>query len=208
MDARERWYDLESDLERAERLLERGEEQAQSYVRELTESVYSLLHDVQTTVELATPVEELMTKSPRVCAPGASLAEAARIMWETDCGSVPVVAEDGRLLGIVTDRDICMATYTRGQGPLALSVSSTMSRELCCAAPEDTLGHAVYLMGTRQVHRLPITEAGRLVGILSLADVARYLKSYPGNSVPGCVALAHTIAGLSAARTPSTANAA
>jgi CBS domain-containing protein len=200
MEARERWHDLESDLERAEQRLEQGEEHAQGSLRELTQRVYLLLHDVQATVELATPVLALMTASPRTCSPEDSLSDAARVMWETDCGSVPVVTEDGHLLGIVTDRDICMATYTRGQAPAAISVGSTMSRDICSASPEDTLGHAAYLMGSRQVHRLPVIEAERLVGILSIADVARHLKIYPGNSVPGCVALSNTIAALSASR--------
>jgi CBS domain-containing protein len=121
-------------------------------------------------------VEELMTKSPRTCRPEDSLSQAARIMWEADCGAVPVVSSDGegRVVGIITDRDVCMAAYTRGLPLAQMRVSEAMAREPRCCKASDTPFEAEASMRSAQVRRLPVVdESGHLVGLLSLADLAR-----------------------------------
>jgi CBS domain-containing protein len=95
-------------------------------------------------------------------------------MWDNDCGCVPVVDQKRRVVGIITDRDVCMAAYTQG-GPLrALRVSSAMSKQVYSCKPEDTLTAAEESMRAKQIRRLPVTDAdGLLVGIVSLNDIAR-----------------------------------
>lgn len=118
-------------------------------------------------------VEQLMTRTVRTCGPRDTLNQAARIMWETDCGCVPVVEGDGRVIGIVTDRDICMAAYTRGLPLWALQVDGAMAHQVHTCRPGDTLAAATRTMRANQLRRLPVVdEAGVLVGLLSLRDLA------------------------------------
>ena len=203
VEAKQRWQELESSLfdlqSKLEQSGDRISESVSVTVRDLTHAAHELFREAGA-VELATPVKKLMSGTPSVCSPQDSLSRALQIMWEADCGAVPVVDAGGMLVGIVTDRDACMASYTRGQPPSALSVESTMSRDVCVASPDDSLGHVARLMGQNQVHRVPITEQGRLVGIVALADIARYVQSSDGNSLPACVMLAHALARISAGR--------
>jgi CBS domain-containing protein len=132
-------------------------------------------------------VEELMTKSPRTCRPEDSLSRAAQIMWEADCGAVPVVSSDGegRVVGIVTDRDVCMAGYTRGRTFTEMRVQEAMAKDLRCCAASDTLAEAESAMRSAQVRRLPVVdESGHLVGLLSLADLAREAARERGSKRP------------------------
>jgi CBS domain-containing protein len=98
-------------------------------------------------------------------------------MWEHDCGVVPVVGEGNgtaRLVGMLTDRDICMAAYTQGATLRDIPAARAMARQVFSCRPTDSLAVALRIMRTNQVHRLPVVDADdRVVGILSLADVAR-----------------------------------
>jgi len=107
-------------------------------------------------------VGELMTADAKACGPSDTLNRAAQLMWENDCGAVPVVDQQLRVIGMVTDRDICMAAYTQGR-PLAQSrVESAMSHGAYTCAPGDDIASAEKLMCERQVRRLPvIDEEGR-----------------------------------------------
>jgi CBS domain-containing protein len=122
-------------------------------------------------------VEQLMTRTVETCRSTDSVNAAARIMWESDCGCVPVVTSDGdgaRIVGMLTDRDVCMAAYTQGKPLAAIGVESAMSRQVCSCRPTDDLTVALNILRTNQLHRLPVVDADeRLVGILSLTDVAR-----------------------------------
>ena len=122
-------------------------------------------------------VEQIMTRNVRTCAPGDSLSTAARIMWESDCGCVPVVgtdADDARVVGIITDRDICMAAYTQGCPLADIRVDSAMARRVYSCRPADSIPEALNILRTRQVRRLPVVDNGEhLLGMLSLADAAR-----------------------------------
>lgn len=116
-------------------------------------------------------VGSLMTPAPRSCAPEDSLDAAARWLWELDVGVLPVV-RGGRPVGMLTDRDVCMAAYIQGRPLRELTVAQAMSRELHAARLEDDLVDALGLMAERQVRRLPVVDgAGALVGLLSLADL-------------------------------------
>ncbi|MFI5315313.1 MAG: CBS domain-containing protein [Myxococcota bacterium] len=125
-------------------------------------------------------VEDLMNKDVRACKADDSMNEAARVMWEIDCGFVPVVAADGsgRVVGVITDRDVCMASYTRGVSLHELRVSEAMSASVRACSPGDSLSSAEAEMGAGRVRRLPVVDAaGQLLGILSLADIARRLAT-------------------------------
>jgi CBS domain-containing protein len=103
----------------------------------------------------------------------ASANDAARLMWEKDIGSVPIVDEDGKLIGIVTDRDIAMASYLRGVTLWNIPVRSLITRELIVARADDAISDVSALMSQRQVRRVPIVDdQGVLVGIVSLNDLA------------------------------------
>ena len=121
-------------------------------------------------------VERLMTKGVFTCAPGDTLNEAARIMWEHDCGIVPIVedAATRRVVGIVTDRDACMAVYTRGQPLAQIRVGDVMSTGVASCRAGEEVREAEQAMRSAQVHRLPVVDdANQLLGVISLADIAR-----------------------------------
>ncbi len=119
-------------------------------------------------------VEEIMRREVKVCTASDTLNRAAHLMWENDCGCVPVVEGDFRVVGMLTDRDICMAAYIRGATLHHLQASSAMSRDLTACQPEDDLLKAQQIMREHRVRRLPLMDAtGKLVGIISLTDVAR-----------------------------------
>jgi CBS domain-containing protein len=122
----------------------------------------------------AMKVEELMTRDVRTCGPDDNLTVPARLMWEGDCGCVPVVDREGRMMGMITDRDVCMAAYTRGERLEDMSVASVMSRDVRTCRRGDPLLVAQDTMRTAQVRRLPVIDTDeRLVGVLSLNDLAR-----------------------------------
>src|SRR5271167_147878 len=128
-------------------------------------------------------VEQLMTSEVRVCKADETLNRAAQLMWERDCGFVPVIASngDGALVGVVTDRDIAMAAYIQGKPPLAIPLSSVMTRKPISCHIEDDIEKAEGLMTTNQVRRLPVIDPdGHVVGILSLNDIIRELRREKG----------------------------
>ena len=119
-------------------------------------------------------VQEAMSRDVKACREGDALNRAAQLMWEHDIGFVPVVGESGTVVGVLTDRDVCMAAYTRGQPLWALRAEEVMSREVEFCASESDLQVALALMRDARVRRLPIVDAeGALVGVLSMNDLAR-----------------------------------
>lgn len=121
-------------------------------------------------------VERLITKDVRTCRPTDSLNEVARAMWERDCGCLPVVADDrtNRVVGMITDRDVCMAAYTTGRRLEEIRVDQVMSRQVLSCLPDDVLSEAEATMRSGRVRRLPVLDdAGQLLGLVSLADIAQ-----------------------------------
>jgi CBS domain-containing protein len=126
-------------------------------------------------------VEDLMTTDVGACRPFDSVDRSAKIMWERDCGVVPVVDQEGRVIAMLTDRDICIAALTQGRALGEIHVSSAMSRRLWSCRPKDDLKEAEKVMRVHQVRRLPVVDAeGRLVGLLSISDLARVAVSTKG----------------------------
>lgn len=118
-------------------------------------------------------VKYLMTTKVACVRQSDPLSAAAQIMWDCDCGSVPVKDDDSeRVVGMITDRDICIATWSRDCAPSEILVSDVTSRELYACSPEASIASVQELMSSKQVRRLPVLDKdGHLVGILSLADI-------------------------------------
>lgn len=125
---------------------------------------------------MAVKVRDAMTPGVQSASPERSLAEAASMMKANDVGSIPVV-ESGRLVGIVTDRDIVVRAVAEGIDPQLLSVGEVASRRVLTVEGEQSLDDALELMAEHQVRRLPVVdEDGCLVGMLAQADVASVAK--------------------------------
>jgi CBS domain-containing protein len=123
---------------------------------------------------MAMRVAQLMSQPVFTCSVNDSLNDAARLMWEHDCGAVPVVDGDGKVVGIVTDRDVCMAAYTQGERLGVLPVVSAMAKQVFCCRPDDSLEKAQAVMGEQQIRRLPVVDAeNRPLGMLSLNDLSQ-----------------------------------
>ena len=120
-------------------------------------------------------VADLMTRDVQSCTMHDSLNGAARIMWDHDCGCAPVIDAHGKLVGIVTDRDICMAAYTQGVPLDAIPDERVMSARVVSCGRGDDLETAHRLMRTHEIHRIPVVDTrGRPIGILSLSDVINH----------------------------------
>ena len=118
-------------------------------------------------------IREVMTSNPSTVDPDRNVVEAARIMKQEDAGVVPVT-ENGRLTGMVTDRDIAIRVVAEGKDPQSTTVREVASTNLVTIDPQQDLDEALRLMAKHQVRRLPVVEEdGRLVGVLAQADVAR-----------------------------------
>jgi CBS domain-containing protein len=126
---------------------------------------------------VGTKINEVMTQRPRAVTPQTSVREAARLMQEEDVGSLPVVDEGARLVGIVTDRDVAVRVVGGGLDPEATHVGEVASADVITLTPEHDLDEALGLMARAQVRRLPIVAGeNELVGMLAQADIARASK--------------------------------
>jgi len=129
-------------------------------------------------------IEQLMTRPPRICLADSSLDQAAATMWQGDCGCLPVTAADGseRLVGMITDRDICMAACFTGRRLDEIQVAEVMTATVWACNPQDDLEEAQTIMQETLVRRLPVIDASdRVIGVISLADLAREAARKPGS---------------------------
>jgi CBS domain-containing protein len=201
-EARDRWRALETNVEALQaKLLQESDKVSESVsknAQELTEAVHAFLHEQSHVVTLSTPVKRFMQK-PVSCSAQDGLARVAQIMWELDCGAVPVVS-DGALVGMVTDRDACMAAYTSGRALADIPVAIAMSQDVLSIDEETTLQDVLALLRERRIRRVPVTKDGGLIGIVSLADIARWIERHGGGATPAGAELAHTLAVVSEVR--------
>ena len=129
-------------------------------------------------------VRDLMTSDVEACRPDTDLAAVARMMWDRDCGFIPVVDAAGVLCGVVTDRDICMGVATKGRTASHIAAREVMSRTLHACLPDDDVMAALDTMKEAKIRRLPvIDENGHLKGILSLNDAVLRVKPKGSPSV-------------------------
>lgn len=115
----------------------------------------------------------VMTTSLTTCSPQASVAQAAQLMGDRDIGDV-LVTEAGKLVGILTDRDIAVRVTAKTFDPERVRVSDVMSTHVRTGEPNWDLDQIAKMMGKHQIHRLPIVEDGTLVGIVSFSDIVRH----------------------------------
>lgn len=149
-------------------------------------------------------IEEVMTHDVHTCRADDSLAEAARIMWDCDCGCVPVVDAEGRAVAMITDRDVCMAAYTRGLPLSAMRVGSAASRGVITAHAQQDAETVAVLMRKHRVRRLPVVDAmGRPVGLVSLSDLAR--RAHATDGPGGAASVGSIVATLAAVGEPRNA---
>lgn len=151
-------------------------------------------------------VEEIMRREVMTCSPESTLAEAVRRMAEADCGVLPVVDDGARVVGMVTDRDICVTLGLRDRRPSEVSVRHAMSAEVVsCQAGDDVRG-ALAAMRWRRVRRLPVVDADRrLAGIVSLDDLVLEARpgEGPGFSGPYYADIAETLKAICAQPVPA-----
>jgi CBS domain-containing protein len=117
-------------------------------------------------------IRDVMTASPDAVRTTATLQQAARLMKEKGIGDVLVEDEEGRLVGIVTDRDVTIRATSEGASPSTTTIEGVYTRDVTALAPSDTVHDAVRLMRARDVRRLPVVENGRAIGIVSLGDIS------------------------------------
>jgi CBS domain-containing protein len=127
-------------------------------------------------------------------------------MWEHDCGCLPVVDDNGDVVGMITDRDACIAAYTRGLALSAVSVGSAMSKSLYSCTPDAKISEIERLMRLHQVRRLPVVDVfGTLVGIVTVSDLARAVSTRRVAGIVSASGVAKTIADICAHRQPAAA---
>jgi len=153
-------------------------------------------------------VEQVMTVSPATCGLDDTLAQAMERMWDADCGIIPVVDDTGRVILVMTDRDIAMASATRGLAPGNIRAREMRHKPVISCRPDDGVQHALRLMKTHRVRRLPVTTTeGVLHGIISIDDIAQCAGSgEPVTAVELLDALKSVVAPATAAQVAATAD--
>jgi CBS domain-containing protein len=130
-------------------------------------------------------VQEVMAKAVVSCRPDANLAAATALMWEHNCGQLPVVDDQGKVSAVITDRDICIALGTRNQRACELRVRDVTRRPAVVCHADDHLRAALKIMAAERVRRLPVVDKNEaLVGILSLDDVTLQARHHGDTDRP------------------------
>jgi CBS domain-containing protein len=175
---------------------------ASDRARELRRAVLGLLGRwTSPSVRLGGAVRAVMTADVVTCTAADTLHRAAQIMWERDCGAVPVVDMAGRISGIITDRDLAMGALTQGLPLVAIPVGRVASGRVHTVSASGTVDDVVALMGAQRVRRVVVIDAAqKAVGIVALADVARYVSSLGPARRDAALVLAGLVATLSERR--------
>jgi CBS domain-containing protein len=116
-------------------------------------------------------IRDVMTPNPQSIQPSTTVQEAAKLMRDQDVGPIPIV-ENGSVTGIVTDRDIVIRAIAEGADPKTTQLGQVVSGELHAVAPEDPVERAIAVMREKAIRRVPVLEGDKLVGVLSIGDLA------------------------------------
>lgn len=131
-------------------------------------------------------VKDLAAFDVKSCTADTDLATAAKIMWDCDCGAVPVVNEERKVIGMITDRDICIAAATRSASPADIRVRDVMSGDVYACGIGDDVHVALKTMKQQRVRRLPVLDGQeRLAGIISMNDLVMRAACRAGADVSG-----------------------
>ena len=148
-------------------------------------------------------VQDIMTSDAQYCGPDTNLATAAKMMWDSDCGALPVLNIEGRALGMITDRDICMAAATKNKPPSEITVWETTSGKVHTCQSTDEVHTALDIMKRERVRRLPVVdEEGVFQGIIAMNDFLLAAQEAKGRSIPAVSYddVVHTMKAISAHR--------
>jgi CBS-domain-containing membrane protein len=137
-------------------------------------------------------VKDVMTPDAKAIWITESLADAAKKMWENDCGILPIIKDCRKVVGIITDRDICMATAIRDRNPSSISVEEVMNATVYAAKADDDVEQALQTMREHKIRRLPVLSLeGELTGIVSMNDIV--LKARERNGKKAQIAYADVV---------------
>jgi len=140
-------------------------------------------------------VRDLMTTHVWSCSDNATVASAANTMLDHHCGFVPIVGKNGEILGVVTDRDLCMAVVRSDRRAAEIPLAEVCSGRVVSCGPAQEIHDVLQIMESARVHRLPVVEDGRLKGIISMTDVLRHAS--PVRSADGdCLTCAEAVGAL------------
>jgi CBS domain-containing protein len=150
---------------------------------------------------------EIMSKEVVTCHVGDSVNRAAQLMWEHRCGCVPVLDDNERVVGILTDRDACMAAYTQGRSLAQIPVETAMTSPVKACEASAKIDEVLQAMMISRVHRLLVMDAeGRLEGLVSLDDIARAAAAWDGKSEIDLEQVALTLAEIARRTRPEPAS--
>ncbi|OFV91851.1 MAG: hypothetical protein A3G76_13435 [Acidobacteria bacterium RIFCSPLOWO2_12_FULL_65_11] len=142
---------------------------------------------------------DIMTTNVQTCRPDTNLAVIAKLMWDHDCGFIPVVDAAGSVTGTITDRDICIASATRREPPERLIAAEVMNGPVRACLPGDTIVNVLAEMKQFRVRRLPVIDAnGRLMGVISMNDIVLAAERSKG---PALKPIVSALAGICEHRT-------
>lgn len=152
-------------------------------------------------------IQEVMTRDVEPCRAATDLAAVSMTMWRRDCGIVPVIDDARRVVGVVTDRDICMALATRHRRAEDVTAQEVMSSRLISVRPDDDVRLALETMRTQRVRRLPVVDAERcLRGMVSINDVVLHAQPSGGRgtATPSANDVLMTLQGICQHAVPAT----
>jgi CBS domain-containing protein len=203
-EAQRQWESIEERLVELEHSLEQQGGNARTAASEVAVSVARVFRDfmlrhLPDVGPTRAPVHDAMRTRVYVCGPDDTLARAAQLMWEKDLGCLPVCGPGRKVVAMLTDRDISMAAFMQWTHLSEALVESAMSKGVRTCSPDDELGRAEDIMRESQVRRLPVVDdSGVLVGLLSLGDLARYVRQHSprGNGSLAQQRLAETLAAI------------
>ena len=143
-------------------------------------------------------VRDVMSVPAHTCRPGTDLAAVVKLMWDHDCGFAPVVGPTGTVVGVMTDRDICMATATRRLLPEHISAAQAMSSPIHACLPTDKISDALATMKRFRIRRLVVVDAdGHLQGVISINDI---VLASDQKRAPAAKSIVSTLAAICAHR--------
>ncbi|MFO0700745.1 MAG: CBS domain-containing protein [Nitrospira sp.] len=148
-------------------------------------------------------VQDIMISDAQCCGPDTNLAAAAKMMWDSDCGALPVLKVNGQVIGMITDRDICMAAATKNRPPSEITVWEATSGKAFICRPTDDVHTALDIMKRERVRRLPVVdEDGLFQGIIAMNDFLLAAQEAKGWSSPAVSYedVVHTMKAISAHR--------
>lgn len=130
-------------------------------------------------------VQDIMTRDVQLCGPDTNLAAAAKMLWDSDCGALPVLNAEGKVIGVITDRDVCMATATKNKPPSEITVWETISGRAHTCQRSDDIHTALAIMQRELVRRLPVVDDdGVLQGIIAMNDCVLKAEEAKGKKAP------------------------